>query len=90
MTKYKIEKNIELPRGAKLSKRPAKRVTPVEGVNLPLYDMELGDSVKVTGTTARGLRNTIHKQMYRQNMRFVSETGVTRTGKTFARFWRVK
>lgn len=87
--KVKIESNVELPRGVKLSRKPAKNVQPVEGYEF-LVDMGLGDSFKVHGTTARGLRNTIHKARIRQSMRFVSETQTTKTGKTYARVWRVK
>ncbi len=87
--KVKIEKNVELPRGVKLSRKPAKNVEPVEGYEF-LTEMDLGDSFKVRSTTARGLRNTIHKARIRQSMRFVSETQTTKNGTTYARVWRVK
>jgi hypothetical protein len=89
LSRVKIESTVELPAGVKLAKRPTTKVQPVEGFEF-LTEIGLGDSFKVTGVTARGLRNIIHKAHIRQGMRFVSETGTTRNGQTYARVWRVK
>jgi hypothetical protein len=84
---YRIQSNVALPKGVKLSKRTVKQPTVSEYEVLPLTQMSLGDSFVARGYNARALRGIIHKRSRTGSMRFVSRT--TLNGRS-ARVWRVK
>lgn len=88
MKKYQISSKVKVPSDARFTKSKArpkviKQANPKE--SFPFSRLEKGQSFFVTGETARGMRNHIHRAKSAYNHRYVSRT--TETG---ARVWRVQ
>ena len=83
---YRVQSNVALPEGVRVSKRVVRQPEESEYEQFPLTRMGVGDSFVATGYTARDLRGTIHKRSRTGSMRFISRTNKNGS----ARVWRVR
>ena len=83
---YRVQSNVALPEGVKLSKRTVKQPEVSEYEVLPLTRMRVGDSFLARNyPNSRSLRGIIHKRSRTGALRFVA-----RTTKKGTRVWRIR